>query len=442
MADIQHLFSDRALRTEEYKNKIILPTEHEFNAVKAFIDVFPDLVSLDYAPEKFMTLIGEFFDYPYLETEPEEVQREIYKRLVNIYKQKGSRGLFEKAVKYAHDENYALGDMTYYHNAIDPAVYTISYPRDKMFRYDYSHWDTHKYADARTVALGIVDIESDKFTPRVETYLDELIPAGIKYGVTLAKNMTGGGATGALVYPFKVASIINPYSPTQTEPNEKEDEWIFIDPSIPSVYIEDTNLQWDETMLDGDFVASPTTEDLRWMKSYIWDGRQVVSHEVSIGGEDHQVVHPDTGEILTLPKDLSPYVSMLYACKADDMSYFASDRAETDTDPGDGVAFRGTPYEADLDRQGLSYNPDGTVRIPHKDKGDGARNLIYGDFIYHVGVIVYDSSDIWLGNFENKAAVVAEFGVPLEVVTECCEGETHDVTDPESAFYKWVFKYV
>lgn len=246
MADIKGLFSERAQQNEEFKNKVILPTDAEFNKIKRFIDAFPDLVSLDYAPRKYMKLIGQTFGYPYLETEDPDVQREIYKRLVEIYHKKGSLELFEKALGYAYSEAYALGDMTYYHeDPIEEANWKISYPRDIMFRYDYSHWDYDKYADTTNIALGIIDVESDHINDRVLTYLDSLVPAGIKYTIGMSKYITGDD----FVFPYLI-------------PEGKSDMIVEIKPSIVLPYSTEDIFTWDEKQWDED----------------IYDGKEVISY--------------------------------------------------------------------------------------------------------------------------------------------------------------------
>ena len=188
--DIKGLFGPRMSENEKFKSVVIESTNRVFQNIKVDLDRFTDLVSVDYVNEEFLPEFASMLGFPYIETEDSEIQREMMKRYIQEYKKKGS---FEHIVKTAtrgYSDNYFLGDMTYYKGKIQDGYASISYPRDKMFRYDYSRWDNgDRWSDKKYVMLGVMDIQTSNYNERTLEYLDKVIPGGIKYYLTLLRDV-------------------------------------------------------------------------------------------------------------------------------------------------------------------------------------------------------------------------------------------------------------
>lgn len=253
--DIKKLFSERALDNEKFQSVVVEPTAEEFNTIKPFIDSFPDLISVDYVNSQFLGLLGDFLGFDYLETEDSEVQREIMKRVVEEYHKKGSIEQLYKTAARSHDDNYYLGDLTYYRGNIEEADVYITYPRDRMFRYDGSRWDSGaRWQDYNRVTHGVIEIDLSKYNDRTITYLDRIIPGGIKYYINLLKDISPSGTDGNryIVYPYEVDGYdsniyldvmkVMPYTPNKifTFDNSRFDNSIF------DGGVRETSDVWDE----------------------------------------------------------------------------------------------------------------------------------------------------------------------------------------------------
>lgn len=206
--DIKGLFSERALENEKFTKVIIEPTEKEFNLIKPFIDSFPDLITLDYVNSQFIALLGDFLGFDYLETESVEVQREIMKRVIDEYHRKGDIQQIYKAANRAYDDNYFLGDLTYYRHKIVEGYSQITYPRDRMFRYDRSRWDMgYRWPDFGRNMIGVMEISMSNANDRTLQYLDRLVPGGIRFYVDILRDIssTGDGDNeDAIYYPYEI----------------------------------------------------------------------------------------------------------------------------------------------------------------------------------------------------------------------------------------------
>lgn len=250
--DIKKLMSERAQTSDDFNRLVIDPAQNELDKIYRLTSVFTNIQSLDYVSDKFIAKLADYIGFDYIDTEDTEVQREIMKRIISEYHKKGSYEQIYKACARAYDDNWVSGDLTYYRGSIKDGYVHISYPRDYMFRYDYSRWDEGtKWADEDKVMHGVIDLWMSEYSENTSKALDKIIPGGIKYLITLMKDLPGSGSD-IIDYKYKTLDSLF-------------DEWVQIDLPKPYWFYTDSNeLIYDENKLD----------------NTIWQGRNVSTVDV------------------------------------------------------------------------------------------------------------------------------------------------------------------
>lgn len=254
--DVASLFSERALNSKDLKRIVADTTNREFNTIKPFIDTFPDLASVDYVSPQFISYLGEFLGFEYLETEDIEVQREMMKRVIDEYHKKGTIEQLTLAANRAYDPNYFMGNMTYYHGDLIEGYSNIQYPRDRMFCYDISRWDrTSVWCDYIRVMPGVVEFQVSQYSDRTLEYLEKMVPGGLKFYVDILRDISG---TGDGVNPD---STLFPMKSDELEQELYLD--IKLDPYVHKKFFSFDSSKWNDVILDGRDVIS----------SDLWDER-------------------------------------------------------------------------------------------------------------------------------------------------------------------------
>lgn len=153
-----------------------------FSDIKAVIDNFNNITNPDNVVDVFLPKLAYLLDYTYRYDLPDELNRDLIKRLIYLYKKKGTDTDLLNAVNYAenprwiHDE-YFLPDAD-----ITKKTAQVNYTLEDVFRHDISrHSGTDKYQDSTVYREGVLIIKSnDVLNDTLRNAIKRVLPAGIK----------------------------------------------------------------------------------------------------------------------------------------------------------------------------------------------------------------------------------------------------------------------
>lgn len=176
--------------------------------IKGMIAEFPELVDIDNAPEIFLPKLSALIRYRYRYDIDEDIQREIIKRIISIYRDRGTDDAISMAATYGDDPNW-IGSHVFLPGAnTNKDRAQVTHPVEEIFRHDISkHSGTHRFADAVRWRDGTLIIKTSKVNDDIRAAIKKVVPAGLKIYFDLINNSPGDGYYGELTFGEWVLSV-------------------------------------------------------------------------------------------------------------------------------------------------------------------------------------------------------------------------------------------
>ena len=188
------------LEDEDYKVFLeLISIVHD--DVKEMISKFPELVDIDNAPEIFLPKLSALIRYKYRHDIDEDIQREIIKRIISIYRDRGTDDAIIMAATYGNDPLW-IGSHVFLPGAdTNKPRATITHPIDYVFRHDISkHSGLHRFADATRWTAGTLIINVTYLDDEIRNAIKKVIPAGLRIYFDIISTPGGDGEFGEVIF--------------------------------------------------------------------------------------------------------------------------------------------------------------------------------------------------------------------------------------------------
>lgn len=169
--------------------------------IKEMISKFPELVDIDNAPEIFLPKLSALIRYKYRHDIDEDIQREIIKRMISIYRDRGTDDAIIMAATYGNDPLW-IGSHVFLPGAdTNKPRATITHPIDYVFRHDISkHSGLHRFSDATRWTAGTLIINVTYIDDEIRNAIKKVIPAGLRIYFDIISTPGGDGELGEIVF--------------------------------------------------------------------------------------------------------------------------------------------------------------------------------------------------------------------------------------------------
>lgn len=151
-----------------------------FNELFVKAEYFTDLVNADRVPEGFINALAEGLSYEFTENVAVAYQREILKRLLMIYRERGAEAdIIIKGQQYGN-EGYIGGKV------FVPGTYEVGYamsitfPREELFRHSEGTRSTkYRYPNIDYYRDGLVSFNTPIINDKIKEAVASVMPAGV-----------------------------------------------------------------------------------------------------------------------------------------------------------------------------------------------------------------------------------------------------------------------
>ena len=157
-----------------------------FNDIKSVADDFENLADVNNVVSIFLPKLSFLMDYTFHYDLPDEVNRDIIKRLLYIYKQKGTDKEVLEAADFANNPNW-IASTLFVPTEKEPfpqpddRTSKITYPVTMLFTHCVSkHNGLHHYSDETRWRDGVIVIEAENVNQLVRNAVKRVLPAGLK----------------------------------------------------------------------------------------------------------------------------------------------------------------------------------------------------------------------------------------------------------------------
>lgn len=253
---IKGYFTDKHLANKVLRTLYIEPIVYEFNLLANYTEMLQVFGSADDIPMEFLADLSEELGYVYKNGEDHNVQREIIKRIFSVYKTRASEWSIGRILEYGSDRNFVQGDLTYYHGHMKKRYYEILYPRDKIFTWDKSLWDSDDcFENYFEYNEGVVNFRVSYINKQGEEKLDKDVPAGIRYLIDILLSFELDGAMSACktlpAYELQLDTLTDIRSKSYDRQNfivDKDENLVEGPDSVENWFT------WDKSIMDGGHV--------------------------------------------------------------------------------------------------------------------------------------------------------------------------------------------
>lgn len=191
---IKDFFQRYHLEKDQIRRLYIEPIVEEFGLLSDYAEMIQMFGSIDEIPSSFIEDLGNSLAYEYVQDEDPEVQREVIKRILRIYKNRSTRTSIEKVLESSTDRNWVGDDLTLYHGPILKGYRNVWHPYEKIFVHDKSYHDRgDRFMDRLFYNYGIIALELQFYDERTEEMLEQQIPGGIRWAIIFLIWMKGEG---------------------------------------------------------------------------------------------------------------------------------------------------------------------------------------------------------------------------------------------------------
>lgn len=157
-----------------------------FNDIKSVADNFENLADVNNVVSIFLPKLSFLMDYTFHYDLPDEINRDIIKRLLYIYKQKGTDKEVLEAADFANNPNW-IASTLFVPTEKEPfpqpddRTSKITYPVTMLFTHCVSkHNGLHHFSDETRWRDGVIVIEAENVNKLVRNAVKRVLPAGLK----------------------------------------------------------------------------------------------------------------------------------------------------------------------------------------------------------------------------------------------------------------------
>lgn len=178
--DLNRFVPQVLLEDEDYQVFLKLIDQISID-IHDLIKEIPNLVDIDNAPDIFLPKLSALVRYNLRTDLDIGYQREIIKRLIEIYRARGSSDEIIMAATYG-DYDYWVGSHIFYPDAdITRQRATIAYPSDELFRHSKSQFSGYdKYPGGSFYREGTIIIKLGHINDKIREAIKKVVPAGIR----------------------------------------------------------------------------------------------------------------------------------------------------------------------------------------------------------------------------------------------------------------------
>lgn len=188
--DLNRLVPQVLLEDDDYRVFLELINQISVD-IHGLIEEIPDLVDIDNVPEIFLPKLSALVRYNLRTDLDIDYQREIIKRLLEIYKARGSSDEIVMAATYGDYDQWAGAHIFYPGADISRQKAKIIYPVDEFFRHSKSKFSGYdKYPGSTLYREGTIIIKLGYINDKIKEAIKKVVPAGIRiyYYLTLDSN--------------------------------------------------------------------------------------------------------------------------------------------------------------------------------------------------------------------------------------------------------------
>lgn len=158
-----------------------------FNDIKSIADHMETLSDVNNVIPSFLPRLSQIMNYVYRTDLSDDVNRDIIKRLLWIYKSKGTDKYVLEATDFANNDNW-IASTFFVPTATkpipepDPRTASIYYPVNYLFRHNISNFsESHRYQDSERWRDGVIVIQAENININVREAIKRVLPAGLGY---------------------------------------------------------------------------------------------------------------------------------------------------------------------------------------------------------------------------------------------------------------------
>lgn len=196
--DLRTYLSDY-IKTDDDFMILVKLLETVFNDIKSIADNFNNLSDVDNVVEIFLPKLAYLVNYKYNYNIPADVNRDLIKRMIWLYGQKGRDYDILNAANYGNNDKW-VGSTLFLPNATpDKHTASLYYPIDYLFTHDVStHSGTHRYQDSTRYRDGVLIITVVILTDKIREAVRKVVPAGIRIYYDVDSSMEGDSDKGVV----------------------------------------------------------------------------------------------------------------------------------------------------------------------------------------------------------------------------------------------------
>ena len=173
-----------------------------FNDIKSVADDFENLADVNNVVNIFLPKLSYLMNYTFRYDLPDSINRDLIKRLLWIYKEKGTDKEVLEAADFANNDNWISNTIFVptEKNPIpvpDDRTAFLYYPIDRLFTWDKSAYSiSDRYGDSTRWRDGVVVIEAEDVNKRVRNAIKKVLPAGLKVYYESKSELKADGKNG------------------------------------------------------------------------------------------------------------------------------------------------------------------------------------------------------------------------------------------------------
>lgn len=157
--------------------------------IRSLIQQVPELVDVDNAPDIFLPKLAALVRYQIRQDLSIDYQREVIKRIIEIYRARGTDDEIIMSATYG-DYEYWVGSHLFYPDAeVDREKAELLIPIDEVFRHSRSKFSgTDRYPGSTLYREGTIVVKLTYVNDQIRRAINKVVPAGIRIYYYLASD--------------------------------------------------------------------------------------------------------------------------------------------------------------------------------------------------------------------------------------------------------------
>lgn len=176
---------------------------------------FTELVNSDKVPEGFINALAAALSYEFTENIPVPVQREILRRILRLYRLRGSTDDVVNRGSFYDNKGYLGAGMFIPGTFREGYKMSMSFPRQYMFIHSYSSRSrVSRYPDAAYFRDGLISFNTPFINDKLKAAIAKVVPAGVTMAYTIVDEVSYGDL---ITNAGKVNKVLFGYNKTEIQ---------------------------------------------------------------------------------------------------------------------------------------------------------------------------------------------------------------------------------